>query len=153
MRAIATTLAAAALLLSGCGGDDGTATDTTSTTGEQTTATTAPAADAVKELEECLRDAGAKLASSPADLRFAAGSALRGDVRTDISAERGNLRLYSLRPSGENGWRIYAAAPRGAGAAPGLADLVRDPGAAVVTAYVDPADPGTNRAADACMTG
>ena len=170
MRAIVITLVTAALALSGCGGDDQTATDSSpptsstqttteeATTGQtttegETTGTTAPAADAANELEDCLRDAGAKLASSPADLRFAAGAAIRGDVRTDISAERGKLRVYSLRPSGGDGWRIYAAAPRGAGNAPGISDLLGDPGAAVVTAYVNPANRRTIRKADACMTG
>ena len=156
MRAIVMTLAVAALLLSGCGGDDGTTTDssaptaTTQTTTEEQT--TAAAADAAEELEGCLRKAGAKLASSPADLRFAAGSAIRGDVRTDISAERGNLRVFSLQPS-DGDWRIYVAAPRRAGGAPGIQDLLSDPGAAVVTAYVNPADQATIREADACMTG
>jgi hypothetical protein len=168
MRAIVIMLVVAALGLSACGGDDETATDAPSptsttqtttdeatteqtTTEEQTTGTTA-AADTAEELEKCLRDAGAKLASSPADLRFAAGSAIGGDVRTDISARRGNLRVYSLRPSGGDSWRIYVAAPRRAGDAPGLSDLLSDPGAAVVTAYVNPGNRTTVRKADACLT-
>src|SRR5688500_2660789 len=164
MRAIVITFVIAALGLSACGGDEETTTDASpptsttqttteeTTTEEQTTGTTA-AADTAEELEACLRDAGAKLASSPADLRFAAGSAISGDVRTDISARRGDLRVYSLRPSGEDSWRIYVAAPRRAGDAPGLSDLLSDPGAAVVTAYVNPATGSTVRKADACMSG
>ena len=170
MRGIVITLVTAALALSGCGGDDQTATDSSPPT--STTQTTTEADDdradddrggddrddgsggrRRRELEDCLRDAGAKLASSPADLRFAAGLAIGGDVRTDISAERGNLRVYSLRPTGGDGWRIYVAAPRRAGDAPGISDLLGDPGAAVVTAYVNPADGRTIRKADACMTG
>jgi thiamine biosynthesis lipoprotein ApbE len=168
MRTIVILLAAA-LVLSACGGDDEptggstapattqqTATqDTTTqtTTEERTTTTTAPAADTAEDLEACLRDAGAELASSPADLRFAAGAAISGDVRTDISARRGNLRVYSLQPSGGDDWRIYVAAPRRGGGAPELADLLRDPGSAVVVAYVEPATGATVRKADACLTG
>lgn len=169
MRAIVITLVTAALALSGCGGDDETATESSpptsttqtttddattqqTTTEEETTGTTT-AADTAKELEDCLRDAGAKLASSPADLRFAAGAAIGGDVRTDISAARGNLRVYSLRPTGGDGWRIYVAAPRRAGGAPDITDLLGNPGAAVVTAYVNPANRRTIRKADACITG
>jgi hypothetical protein len=167
MRAFVIMFVVVALGLSACGGDEETTTDASpptsttqttdeatteqTTTEEQTTGTTA-AADTADELEKCLRDAGAKLASSPADLRFAAGSAIGGDVRTDISARRGDLRVYSLRPSGGDSWRIYVAAPRRAGDAPGLTDLLSDPGAAVVTAYVNPASRTTVRKADACLT-
>jgi hypothetical protein len=74
----------------------------------------------------CWRDAGARIASSARDIAFAAADrpvvALRGD---HVSAKGGD-------------WRIFYTLPRN-GEDPGLARIIRDPGAAAVVAYVEDA--------------
>jgi hypothetical protein len=149
------------LALAGCGGDEQGGSSSAPQTGQQTTqteqqttqstATGQADADPRAALRDCFQKAGAKLADSGLDLRFAAGSALGADVETDIASVRGDLAVSSFKPSGSGNWRIYFAVPEG-GDAPGFTDILRNPRDAAVVAYVNPGDPEIIAKADACTS-
>jgi hypothetical protein len=156
MRTIAILLSAATCALAACGGDN--ESDSASQPRESSSSSSAPAptttaaGDTKTALAQCWRDAGAKIATSPADLRFAAGAALGTDVASDTSSVRGDLATYSFKPTGDDRWPIYFATPESADQAPSFSALLADPGSAVVAAYVNPADPRTVARADVCMS-
>jgi len=76
--------------------------------------------------ERCWRDAGAKIATRPADLAFAAADAPTTAVRDDtVSAKGGD-------------WRIFYTFD-GSRSDPGLAEVIADPSSAGAVAYVEQA--------------
>lgn len=77
--------------------------------------------------ERCWRTAGAKIATRPRDLTFAAADAPTIAVREDtVSVKGGNWRIfYTFADSGKD---------------PGFAEVIADPSAAGAVAYVEDAD-------------
>ncbi len=76
--------------------------------------------------ERCWREAGAKIATRPRDLAFAAADAPTTAVRDDtVSAKGGDWRIF------------YTFA--GSRSDPGLAEVIADPSVAGAVAYVEPA--------------
>jgi hypothetical protein len=72
----------------------------------------------------CWREAGARIATKPAQLAFAA-------------ADRPVVALRADRVSAKGGdWRIFYTLPPG-GKDPGLAQIIRDPRAAAAVAYIE----------------
>lgn len=87
---------------------------------------TAAGAARTAAYERCWRAAGARIATAAADLRFAAADVPTVAVRGDrVSAKGGE-------------WRIFYTLPAD-GRDPGLAEVIADPRAAGVVAFVDDA--------------
>ena len=94
-------------------------------------AQTAAGAARTAAYERCWRAAGARIATTAVDLRFAAADMPTVAVRADrVSAKGGDWRIfYTLPPDGRD---------------PGLAEVIAEPRAAGVVAYVR--DAAANRA-------
>jgi len=101
-------------------------------------------------LEACLVSAGAKVAKSASDLRFAAGTGIGTGAETDIAAVVGGIEVTSFKPSDNSGWRLYFGKPEGSPAL-SYSAVLKDPTSAEVAAYIPPGSGVDPAKADDCL--
>ena len=119
------------LLLAGCGGGSSDADNPTET------------------IAACLSDAGATIADSATELRFAAPQGLAAHHYSGADRS-GTLAVGSFSGSSSGGWTIFYVVRKGVELQ--LATVVRHPdNGAKVVAYVHPRDPAVSAAARACL--
>jgi hypothetical protein len=102
------------------------------------------------DIEACLKDAGAKIATEAGDLAFADGGSYRTHADGAGRDQSGTLSVGSYRAPGEQGWELYYVVRRPYRLSFNL--IVRHPDkAAKVVAYVHPFDAATVKAASECL--
>jgi uncharacterized protein YceK len=130
VRRLLLVAAATVLVLAGCG---------------SSRSTQGPTA----EIEDCLTEAGAQIATDRSELAFAEPWAVSSEtVHPDQS---GTLSVGSYRGRGSGGWAVYYVARRGFRVS--LAVLTRQQPikSARVVAYIHPKEPAAMNAANTCL--
>ncbi len=102
------------------------------------------------DIETCLKDAGAKIATEAGDLAFADGGSYRTHADGARLDQSRTLSVGAYRAPGERGWELYYVVRKGYRL--GFNLIVRHPDkAAKVVAYVHPFDAATVKAASGCL--